>query len=294
MIAIQAYGFTNFATERGIVHQDSIAKTTSQKVKALFLGVDIPKPITKSYPRIPYERINIPFKENDNINAWILRTDSTSKGMVVVFHGFLEEKSSKLYYGYNIMNMGYDVVLVDFLGVGESTGYQSTIGYKEAENVKAVYDYLSENNYTENMYLLGFSMGAVAIIKAQHDYNMDVKGLILEAPYGTLEGTIGARLDLVGAPRAVFGQLITFWLGTVNDFDAFELRPQDYVKDIKVPVLLMCGERDQYVSLDEIQLIHDNLGTDNKTLSIMSKSEHENYLRKNASEWRTQVRSFLK
>ena len=294
MIAIQAYGFTNFGKQSTAVHQDSIAKTTMDKAKAIFLGVDIPKTITKKYPRIPYERVNIPFKENDNINAWILRTDSISKGMVVIFHGFLEEKSSKLYYGYNIMNMGYDIVLVDFLGAGESSGYQSTIGYNEAENVKAVYDYLSENNYTDNMYLLGFSMGAVAIIKAQHDYNMDVNGLILEAPYGTLEGTIGARLDLVGAPRTIFEQLITFWVGRVNDFDGFALRPQDYAKDIKVPVLLMVGEHDQYVSLDEIQLIHDNLATDNKILSIMSKSKHENYLRKNTREWRIQVRRFLK
>ena len=50
------------------------------------------------------------------------------------------------------LKMGYSTLLVDFMGAGGSEGNQTSIGFHEAEEVKTVFDHLSESGGKE--YLL--------------------------------------------------------------------------------------------------------------------------------------------
>lgn len=62
------------------------------------------------------------------------------------------------------LNMGYNTLLVDFMGSGGSKGTQTTIDYKEAAEVKDCYQYLKQQGHT-NIHLFGTSMGAIAITR---------------------------------------------------------------------------------------------------------------------------------
>ena len=43
--------------------------------------------------------------------------------------------------------------------------------------------------------------------------------------------------------------LLVFWGGTINGFNAFNHNPQNYASQVKCPVLLMYGLKDDKVSL---------------------------------------------
>lgn len=292
-IIIQAYSISHFKESATIARSYDSEPNFLEAVKMAVCGMDVPRAHTKHYPTQHYDSLYIPINNNMQLEAWILRTDSVKKGLIIGFHGYTDEMSFFLDRTDFFMQQGYDVLLVNFIGAGNSSGNNTTIGYAEAENVKDVYNYASKQMHEENIILTGFSMGAVAVMKAQCDYNFQTKAIIIEAPYGTLQSTINARVELLHLPRFPVGNLFTFWFGKIHGFDAFSLNPQDYAKKITVPSLLMCGGKDQYIPESETQTIFDHLASTKKQVKIFPESPHQSYLVKYPDEWKATITHFL-
>ena len=286
LIIIQAYGFTHF--------RENTSQTDFKPgFSTLFTGVKIPKPKTQEYPKIKYQTLKIPAGQNRFLEAWLLQPSTTSKGLVILFHGFRAEKSSMLDRAYVLLNLGYKIMLVDFPAAGNSYGTQNTMGYYEADSVKQSYEYAWKELNEKNIILGGFSMGAVAIIKAQHDYNLNVKALILEAPYGKMIDASKVRLQKIPYIGIPFSYLITFWGGIINGYDAFSMNPEEYNKQVFTPTLLLCGGQDPRIPVDESERIFNNSGSKIKEFKVFPKSYHHSYLEKYPTEWKETVQKFL-
>ncbi len=224
------------------------------------------------------------------IECWSLKTDS-SKGTVIIFHGYGGNKYSMLDKAEEFLKMGYNTLLVDFMGSGGSEGNQTTIGYKEALQVKTAFDFLT-NNGESNIILFGTSMGAASILRAIHKHDIKPSAIILECPFGSLYKTTAARFKKMGVPSFPMAGLLVFWGGVQNGFWGFSHKPVVYATSVKCPALLLHGEKDEKVSADEIRSIFKNLNG-KKELKFYPDAGHENYLLKYQSEWRADVGNFL-
>lgn len=86
--------------------------------------------------------------------------------------------------------------------------------------------------------------------------------------------------------------LLVFWGGVQNGFNAFKHNPVDYAKHITCPVLLLSGEKDDRVSIREIDSIFNNLAG-KKKLKTYPLAGHENYLNKYKDEWTNVIKTFI-
>lgn len=289
LIAIfHAYKFTHFS-------QTAIHKTKEpekiegiEKIKALVFGVNNPKPQNIIKPSGIYETLVL--DGPPKIECWEVKVPN-AKGSVILFHGYGAEKSSMLDKAEAFQNLGYNTLLVDFMGSGNSEGSQTTVGYKEAEQVKRCFNY-EANKGEKNIFLFGTSMGAVAIMKALNDYPINPKAVILECPFGTMYQTVCARFRLMHVPTFPMAGLLVFWGGVQNGFWAFSHNPVNYAKKIDCPTLLMYGIKDDKVSMPETQEIFKNLSGDKKLLTFPNAA-HENYLIQYKNEWTKEVKEFL-
>jgi alpha-beta hydrolase superfamily lysophospholipase len=193
---------------------------------------------------------------------------------------------------YAMHEMGYRVILIDFSGCGGSKGNATTIGFNEAKDVKAAYDFYSEKYSNETIILLGTSMGAAAIMKSMKDYSMDVSAIILECPFGSMYQTVCNRFDDMHVPRFPMAGLLVFYGGLLNGFWAFDHNPIDYASHIKTPVLIMSGGHDARVSIEEIDAIYENLQGPKKKV-IFPDAGHESYLNDYEGLWKNEVGRFL-
>lgn len=288
-----AYKFTHFETVNASAIKAPESMSSSEKLSALFFGVSIKRPVNSKVPLLPFKTVNI--QSNTEIEAWIIPQTTMSlpsKGTVILFHGYGGKKSSMLDYASEFHAMGYQTMLVDFMGSGGSEGNRCTVGYKEAEQVKSCFEYM-KNNGESKLYLFGTSMGAVAILKAMSDYNLEAKGIIVECPFGTMQETVEARFKIMNAPAFPMANLLVFWGGLINGFNAFQHNPIEYAKKVHCPTLLLYGADDPKVCRSEIDAIYSNLPA-NKTLKVYSNTGHENYLIKNSKVWQNDVTEFLK
>lgn len=287
---IHAYKFTHFTSSRIEKTKDAKELSIVDKLKILITGVNNPRPENRTKPSKPFDTIKL--KSNKEIEGWIIPSGSNSKGTVILFHGFSGDKSKMLDKAEIFHELGFNTMLVDFMGSGGSEGNQTTIGFKEAEEVKTCFDYLKNEGEGE-IYLFGTSMGSVAILKALRDYNIQPKGIIFECPFGSMYETTAARFKSMNIPSFPVAPLLVFWGGLQNGFWAFSHNPSNYAKAVTCPTLLMYGEQDEKVSRKEIDEIFHSLKGE-KFLRTYPSAGHENYLRKYRNRWMKDVKEFLK
>lgn len=283
-----AYKFTHFVEDNSKKTKSPEKLSIPEKLKILFLGINNPKPKNEAFPSQKYEEIVL--QSNKKISAWYVKNPN-SKGLVLLFHGYVGSKSKLIDKSDEFYKQGYSTLLVDFIGSGDSEGNQTTIGFKEAEQVKTAFDFAVKNS-EKNIYLFGTSMGAVGIMKAITDYKIKPNGIVIECPFGSLYQTVCARFKKMNAPTFPMAGILTFWDGLQNNFWGFGHNPTEYAKNINCPTLLFYGEKDKSVSLAETNVIYKNL-KGKKKLIIFKNTGHENYLIKNKTNWCNNTALFL-
>jgi alpha-beta hydrolase superfamily lysophospholipase len=285
--SFHAYKFTHFS----VGHKEKVDPkkiTFFEKIELLFLGVDMPRPENYKLPTQPFEVIEL--KSNKKIACWLIKTKK-AKGTMIIFHGYGGEKSSMLDKSDEFLKLGYNTLLVDFIGSGNSEGNQTTIGFKEAQNVKTCFQFLKDSG-EQNIYLFGTSMGAAAIMKAINDDQLKPKAIILECPFGSMYKTTYARFKALNVPTFPMVGILVFWGGVENGFWAFNHKPINYAKNIGCPTLLLYGEKDERVSRQEIDEIYSNL-KGKKILKTYPMAGHVNYLIDYREKWLSDVNGFL-
>lgn len=286
---MHSYRFTHFSEIYVSRTGEPGDMSTTEKIKTLINGVRNPRPFNNRFPDTAYETITL--NSNKKIETWFIKAEE-AKGTVILFHGYSSTKSALLGKAALFRTMGYNTMLVDFMGSGGSEGNQCTIGYLEAEQVKTCYDYLKSCG-EKRIYLFGSSMGAVAIMKAVNDYKLKTSGIILECPFGSMYKTVSARFRIMNIPEFPMAGLLVFWGGVQNGFWAFHHNPETYAKNIDCPALLLYGAKDKKVSRGEIDRIYHNL-QGLKKLSVYSEAGHEDYLKQYKPEWIQDVKTFIK
>nr|MBC7612387.1 alpha/beta hydrolase [Pseudopedobacter sp.] len=288
IVYFHAYKFTHY---KNINHSASINtgnQTLIRKMKLLFLGIDNPRPQNKLKPKGTFETLKI--KSNVALDCWLIKSE-LSKGTVILFHGYNGAKSLMIEKAEVFISLGYHTLLVDFMGSGESESNQTTIGFYEAEEVKTTFEYIKKMG-EKNIILFGTSMGAAAIMKAENDYHLSPSAIIIECPFGSMLESVRIRFKKMNLPHFPLANLLVFWGGLLNGFNAFKHNPSEYARTIKTPTLIIYGKKDDKVSQKEINDIFTNL-KGSKTLQTYPLAGHDNYLLRYKPRWTADIRSFL-
>jgi len=287
--ATNAYKFTHFYSPGEVVVKPAAQKGFWDKTGDILLGNNYIKkkniPIPDSFSKVIFTT-----KDKTKLEAWYSAADKP-KGSVALFHGYGDNKTDILQEGKAFLSMGYNVLLLDFRGHGNSGGNTCTIGYLESEDVKLAFNFLKDKG-EKNIVLWGISMGAAAVAHAVEEYNLQPSKIILEMPFATMQNAVEGQLKTMHLPAEPLGALLTFWGGVEHGFWAYNINPEHYVKDIHCPVLMQVGEHDIRVTPLERKEVFENLSQP-KQLVIYKNSGHESLCKKEPAKWIASVSAFL-
>ena len=289
--SLYAYKLTHFYKSDGLKKTIS-SKNIFTKTWKLFTGPKYARSIITEVPQFDFETVKLNTSDHILIEAWYSRVDS-AKGTVVLFHGISANKSYMLSEAYEFRWLGYNVMLVDLRAHGNSGGTSSSTGVKESEEVKLAYDYVFQQG-NKNIFLYGVSMGAVIIVKAISDYNIQPAGIILEMPFASLHDHLKARARTLGFPEEPFGFLVTFWVGMERGFNGFKYKTCEFAEKVNCPVLMQWGGLDTYVQGEEIERVYRHIASHKKKLVVYEHASHESLLNNDPIRWRKEMSEFLK
>jgi alpha-beta hydrolase superfamily lysophospholipase len=289
--SLYAYRLTHFYNDSTLLRYKPSSNIFAKTWK-LFTGPKLGKAILEGSPDFRVETIVFQTVDGTRIDCWYSKTDSSSRGTVVLFHGLTVNKLAVLSEANEFRFMGYNVLLVDFRAHGNSGGNTSTIGYRESEEVKLAYDWLIQKG-EQHIFFWGSSMGAVAIPKAIAQYSLKPLGIILEMPFESMQSHLKARARILGFPQQPFAFLVTMWIGIERGFNAYKHQSTSYLKKINCPVLMQWGVLDNYVLRPEAERVYDAISSKEKKWVIYENAGHESMLRTDPLKWRIEVGDFL-
>lgn len=290
MVYKHAYHFTHVTEGERSLSPESLS--FPQKLKILLGGISLPKSqnITTKDTTLERKTLLIPTRNNKyKLECWYDEVKN-SKGTVVLFHGYGGCKSSYELEADYFREIGYSTLLVDFLGHGGSEGKAISLGYHEADDVKAVFDYVQQKKSSNTIILYGSSMGAASILRAVAVHQLHPQKLILECPFATMKQTVKGRFEVMGVPSKGFAEWLMFWGGLQHGFWAFSHNPKEYAKKVNIPTLLMGGKHDARVKNWEIDKIYENLNGSKQKVWI--DAGHESYILAEPSVWKNQILNF--
>jgi alpha-beta hydrolase superfamily lysophospholipase len=263
------------------------------KLKALFWGVRIARPMTHSTPAavgLPYEALLIDGARG-RLAAWYI-PHLAERGFVVLFHGYARCKADLLPEAGVFHELGYSCLLVDFPGCGDSDGDSTTIGYHEAIDVVRCVALARQRCPGRRLIVFGQSMGASAVLRAIAIHGLAVDAAVLECPFDRLLSTVKARFRAMGLPGTPLAHLLLMWGSMQNDFNPFAHKPVEYARSVTCPVLMMHGSADPRVTSAHFSEICNNL-TCPRRVKVFDGVGHESYVAQRPIIWKETVRGFL-
>ena len=109
--------------------------------------------------------------------------NTTYKGTIIVFHGNAGSAINRIYYSQALEKLGYRVILAEYPGYGARDGFPSetTMISNGIETLKRAL-----NDFGDPIFLWGESLGSGVVGGIMQTGRIQVKGLVLVAPFDSL------------------------------------------------------------------------------------------------------------
>ena len=156
--------------------------------------------------KVPFEEVNIPINNTDTVNMIkFFPADSVREGVVVYFHGNMENIERYAKFADNFTKHGYEVWMPDYPGFGKSTGERTE--RKMYEQALQVQKMAAAKYGKDSIMIYGKSLGTgIAAYVASQSNN---KRLILETPYYSIPSLFSCY-----APIYPTGNMINYKIPT--------------------------------------------------------------------------------
>jgi dipeptidyl aminopeptidase/acylaminoacyl peptidase len=246
---------------------------------------------------LEYEEIIIPSFDGLKLRGWWMEA-APEAATVVVLHGVTKNRTQVLRAAITLRRAGFNVLVFDGRGHGQSEGRHITYGFHERRDVEAALEWLVTEKKVdvERIGLAGESMGAaISLQVAAHCTS--VKAVWADSPFASLRRVTKEYVSrITRLPRALLDPVLWPAFQVANyrgKFDISMVEPLALAKQIKCPVYLIHGTADDLISTDHSQNIYDALET-KKELWIVEGARHARSIRHSRKEYSERLVKFFK
>lgn len=166
-----------------------------------------------------YENVSFRSKDGTTLKGWFVPTTAKgsaqhSRGVIVLCHGISCNRTRMLGAARILHFAGFDTLLFDFRGCGQSGGERYTIGYREVDDVIAAVRYLQSRPELrgEPIGVLGSSAGAATALMAAARCP-EIAAVVAESPYAQLDRAVNNRFRLLAGPYGPVILAPARWIG---------------------------------------------------------------------------------
>jgi pimeloyl-ACP methyl ester carboxylesterase len=232
-----------------------------------------------------------------NLSGWIIETNTQSEGVIVFAHGYrgnrLEEPVPALALARDLVEEGYHVIMFDFRNSGESDGEKTTVGFEEKHDLMTVVQWAKSRYPDLPLGVIGFSMGAATAIEAAEEEPL-IEAVVADSPFRDLKDYLSENLSFwSGLPNFPFTPVILGILPLLLDVDLSQVSPENAIKSLGIPVLLIHGTGDEAIPYSNSEAIYANGNPDQVQLWVTEEAGHVRTYNLYPEEYLSKVVQFL-
>ncbi|MFA1822302.1 alpha/beta hydrolase [Virgibacillus oceani] len=240
------------------------------------------------------ELIEMTSYDDLNLVSQFIENDADDQRAVILVHGFRNTgedmgKLARLYY-----DRGFDILLPDARGHGESEGDYIGYGWHDRLDVVDWVNLLMKEYGAEEIILHGNSMGAATVLMTSgEDLPDEVKGIVADSGYTTVKDELAHQLQhIYGLPAFPLLEITSVITQIRAGYTLGGASAIDQVKDNTLPLFLIHGGDDDLVPTDMAYEIHDAAGGE-KELWIVPDAGHTDAMDNITGEFKERVGAFV-
>lgn len=195
----------------------------------------------------PSDSFSIPINKKHYLLGNIYYCSKPSNNYIFALHGWAYNRIGMLKYVDMLREMGFNVVLYDHRGLGQSGGRIVTLGNREKDDLHHVINYIKKNNHIESFGLFGVSMGASTCLLYQQKYH-DARFIIADCGYASLRRLIKEVLKYRYHLPTFNLYIIEFFIFIIARFTCKQVSPLENINKVTCPVLFIHGLKDNLIS----------------------------------------------
>ncbi len=275
-----------FATRILYPHTRSHEETYQIEKENGFLAGDRWETLTK-------EEILIPSSFGYNLFGIYIPSPNSHK-TVVIAHGIAYTLDGSIKYMPLFRKRGFNVLIYDHRHHGKSGGKNTTLGYYEKHDLKAVVDFaLQKLGGDGPVGVHGESMGA-AIALQYGEIDTRPAFIIADCAFSDLRELLEYRLRHdYHLPGGIFIPLADLFCRVIAGMTLSAVSPQRDVRHYQTPILLIHGQEDRYVPAEMSKRIYAAKQEGIRHLYIVPDARHADAYIHDPREYENQVEQFL-
>ena len=212
----------------------------------------------------------IPSIDGGFLEVWRIEPDGPSRGAVIFAHGWGRNRGRMVSRARLFGQWGFTTVIHSARDHGHSSPRRFMNAAKFAEDIEAVLNWVQEP-----VALYGHSAGAGGAIMAAAENQDKIKLLFLEACYAhTQEGLLSLYKWFNPFFGTLFGPMIIFWLNLFYGNKLETVSPARLAPALKMPVMLVHGEKDRRFPLAFAMTLRDSFSTGQADLYVAEGAGH--------------------
>lgn len=263
-----------------------------------FRIMELPRLPLKDSPAsvgLTYEDVSFPSRgDRVTLRGWYI--PAANQIVIVIVHGGfqnrVDDNVGTLQLARDLVDRGYNILLFDLRGRGESDGKGLALLNTELDIGGAV-DYLTSRGYPqENIVLMGFCAGAASACIFSSQENPGA--VILDGCFPDIPDRITSEAVAAGVP----GYLVELFLPGLHlmvkaIYDYEPVNPVDIVADIACPIFFIHEELDKYTSLEDTYQLYQKSGNPADEIWEVSAAEHSQAYTTHPAEYVARLDKFL-
>jgi uncharacterized protein len=157
-----------------------------------------------------------------------------------------------------------NLVVADYRGYGASSGIPTMTDLVRDCHIilKEIVNELTRRHLRKDLWVMGRSLGSISALELAHKHQDVIKGLLIESGFPSVVRII-SHLG-IPAPGIDLGKI---------DQGCLEM-----IGEISLPSLMIHGEEDTLVPLENARDLYDHLGTKDKELLVIRSATHNDVL----------------
>jgi len=243
----------------------------------IHFGFRVPRNLEKKDPgslRLSFETLSIPTVSKKRLFGWLLPVPGATATMVIL-HGWGGNAEQMLPMALPFHQAGMNVLLIDTRSHGRSDRDTFSSLPRFAEDLDNTIEWLKQTHpeYSHKIALLGHSVGGGAVLLAASRRN-DIDAVISVSAFAHPEWMMRRFLKQVHIPAPLIIFVIRYveWL---IGYHYEEIAPVNTICHIKCPVLLVHGEADRTVPIEDALTIERGCRRPNIRLLTVDDAGHE-------------------
>ncbi|RKQ33870.1 alpha/beta hydrolase [Oceanobacillus halophilus] len=193
------------------------------------------------------------------LKAKLIENDTLQNKAVILAHGYRSTSESMGQYAKFYYDQGFDVLIPDARGHGESEGDYIGYGWHDRLDYLGWIELLIDRYKSEQILMHGNSMGASAVLMTSgEDLPEEVKGIIADSGYTTVKEELTHQLrHLYNLPAFPLLHLTSIMTVIRSGYSFEEASALNQVKENNLPIFLVHGEEDELVPTEMAKELYE-------------------------------------